>query len=229
MNLLYEDRRLSQPPCKMPRVELDNVRTGFLTKADVGAVTEHLHERVRPIVWFAYYTGWRRGEIVGLRWSQVDFDAGQIRLEPGSTKNRQGRMLPFRALPRLAALLEEQREYTRKVERDKGTVIPFVWHREGRQLKTFRLAWQNATKKAGIGGAWFHDLRRSAVRNLERAGVSRSVATSITGHKTESVFKRYTIVDSVALEEGVAKLARLHEHGRNEERTVVPITEAQKA
>jgi hypothetical protein len=60
--------------------------------------------------------------------------------------------------------------------------------------------------------------------NLERAGVSRSVAKSFTGHKTDSVYERYAIVDTAAQEDGAEKLARLFQ--AEEERTVVPIRKA---
>jgi hypothetical protein len=71
-----------------------------------------------------------------------------------------------------------------------------------------------------------HDFRRTAVRNLERAGVSRSVAMKLTGHKTESVYRRYAIVSEADLFEGVAKLARLHAQREPQPRVVVmPITE----
>ena len=76
-----------------------------------------------------------------------------------------------------------------------------------------RDAWNSACVKAGNPGAWFHDLRRSAVRNMERAGVSRSVAMKVTGHKTESIYKRYAIADVVSLEEGLKKLAGLDSAG----------------
>ena len=59
-------------------------------------------------------------------------------------------------------------------------------------------------------GRLLHDLRRSAVRNLVRAGASEQVSMSITGHKTRSVFDRYHIVSSTDQIEAVRKLAALH-------------------
>ncbi len=68
-------------------------------------------------------------------------------------------------------------------------------------------SWRTARKKAGLPGRLLHDLRRSAVRNLERAGISRSVAMKLTGHKTEAVYRRYAIVSEADLREAGAKLA----------------------
>ena len=64
-----------------------------------------------------------------------------------------------------------------------------------------------ACKEAGVPGLLLHDFRRTAVRNLERAGVARSVAMKITGHKTESVYRRYAIVSDADLQEAARKLA----------------------
>ena len=228
LNLLHSDGLLSRVP-NMPSIKVNNVRKGFLTEGDVRAVLRHLPENVKPVVEFAYLTGWRKSEVLGLKWSEVDFEAGTLRLEPGTTKNDEGRTFPFRALPRLEALLEDLRDRTRAVERKKGEIVPHVFHRDGKPVKSFRMAWANACKLAGCPDAWFHDLRRSAVRNLEKAGVARSVATKLTGHKTEAIYRRYAIADEVALAEGVEKLAKLHDGGRQEGRTVVPIQEAKEA
>jgi integrase len=75
----------------------------------------------------------------------------------------------------------------------------------------YRKSWKNACKDAGIPGRIPHDFRRTAVRNLERAGVSRSVAMKLTGHKTEAVYRRHAIVSEADLSDGVAKLAALHQ------------------
>jgi len=86
-----------------------------------------------------------------------------------------------------------------------------VFHRNGRPIKDYRGSWKKSCEKAQVPGRIPHDFRRTAVRNLERAGVPRSVAMQLTGHKTESVYRRYAIVSESDLAEGVAKLAALYQ------------------
>jgi integrase len=169
---------------------------------------------LKPIAEFGYLTGWRIGEILPLRWSQVDFKAGVIRLEVGSTKNNEGRVLPFHAIPALKSLMERQLEYTRKVEREKRGIVPFVFHRNGKEVRRIAWAWEKACEQAGCPERLFHDLRRTAVRNLERAGVPRSIAMKITGHKTEAVYRRYAIVNEADVAEGLGRLARFLDGGK---------------
>ena len=134
---------------------------------------------------------------------------GTVHLEAKRSKNAEGRTFPFASLPPLVQLLEDQRQRTRAVERELGRIVPHVFHRDGEPIRSMRRAWDSACGRAGIPGAWFH-LRRTAVMHLERAGVPRSVAMKLTGHKTEAVYRRYAIADAASLAEGVEKLARLH-------------------
>lgn len=69
----------------------------------------------------------------------------------------------------------------------------------GRPIRDFRRAWRTACKRAGVAGLLKHDLRRSAVRNMEQAGVPRSVAMKLTGHRTEAVYRRYAMVSPADL------------------------------
>ncbi|MBI2215901.1 MAG: site-specific integrase [Candidatus Rokubacteria bacterium] len=184
----------------------DNVRTGFLESDQLAAVCRHLLADEADAVRFMYITGWRsRSEVFPLAWAQVDWPGGFVRLEPGTTKNREGRAFPF--VPELRALLELRLEITRRCERAQGRIIPSVFHRGGRPIRSMTKSWRSACRKAGIPGRLLHDFRRTAVRNLERAGVSRSVAMRMTGHKTESVYRRYAIVTETDLREAGAKLA----------------------
>jgi integrase len=181
----------------IPMLREDNARQGFFERPQFEAVRRQLREYLRPLVTFAYITGWRLGEVLHLTWAQVDFHVGTVRLEPGTTKNRLGRTFPF--TPELRALFESQRASTEKTGKQQGRIIPWVFHRQGKPIKDFRGAWQTACEAAGVPGRLFHDLRRTAVRNLERAGVPRSVAMLMTGHKTESVYRRYAIVSEADL------------------------------
>ena len=204
-------RLLSRP--YFPRLALDNARQGFVSDADFSRLLTHLPADLRGPIHFAFLTGWRlRSEVLPLTWDRVDFEAGEVRLH--TSKNGQPRVFPFRVLPDLEALLRRQREATRAVERAEGRIIQPVFHRSGATIRDLRGAWDAACKSVGLVGLVPHDLRRSAVRRLERAGVSRSVAMQLTGHKTEAVYRRYAIVAKADLEEGVATLASLGTEGR---------------
>ena len=206
-----------------PRLRVHNARQGFFEESEFRAVLNHLPDDIKPMAEYLYLTGWRVGEVRPLPWRQIDFQAKVVRLEPGSTKNNEGRTFPFADYAPLAELLERQREHTNRVEKAIEQIITHVFHRQGKPIRDFRGAWTKACAKAGLKGKLVHDLRRTAVRNLERAGVPRSVAMKLTGHKTESVYRRYAIVSEADLSSGVGKLARLHQATPEEKPKVIPI------
>jgi len=189
-----------------PTIEVRNTRTGFFEEAELRRVLAYLPAYIVPVVLFAYFTGWRKGEVLGLRWQQIDFAAGTVRLEPGTTKNDEGRMFPFGEFPELRDLLVQQRATTDAEQRASGRIVPHVFHRRGERIKGFRRAWMTACERAGVV-RYFHDMRRTAVRNLERQGVPRSWAMRLTGHRTESVYRRYAIVSERDAREAVRRLA----------------------
>ena len=109
------------PP--FPTLSVHNTRTGFFEREDFEAVHAHLPAELRPVVTFAYLTGWRtRSEILTLQWRQVDFGAGIVRLEPGTTKNDEARVLPFAVLPDLADLLRQQWNATMELQVETGCI-----------------------------------------------------------------------------------------------------------
>jgi integrase len=80
-----------------------------------------------------------------------------------------------------------------------------VFHRHGKQIKDMRGAWKNAGKEAAVENLLFHDLRRTAVRDMTCQGIHDSVAMKITGHKTRAVFERYNIVSREDLKQAAMK------------------------
>lgn len=205
-HLMRELGRITETPI-FPRVRPSDPRQGFFELAEMEALSAHLQPDVRPLVWFLYYTGWRRGEAFGLKWDRVDFEAGIVRLD--TSKTRHGRVFPFAVLPPLAELMREQRIRCDLLERLLRQVVPWVFVRiDGRPIRDIRTTWAHACRAAGVPGRIVHDLRRTAVRNLERAGVPRSVAMQLTGHRTARVYDAYAIVSERDLAEGVERLAR---------------------
>jgi integrase len=189
-------------------------RAGFFEPDQLASVLAHLPAEIAPVIRFAAITGWRiASEVLPLEWRQVDFQAGEVRLDAGTTKNGDGRVFPMTA--DLRTLLETQHATHARLKKA-GTIEPWVFWRmvaEGRggpkkplPITAFTKAWRNACAAAGCPGKIPHDLRRTAVRNLVRAGVPQTVAMKLTGHKTDSVFRRYDIVSPNDLRVAVERL-----------------------
>jgi integrase len=190
----------------IPMLEEHNTRHGFFEAAQFRSLRDHLPADLRPVVTFAYLTGWRvRSEVLPLQWAQVDRQARTVRLEPGTTKNQEARVVVYGETGELHDVIEDQWAVHRTLAKQ-GTLCPFVFHRDGEPILNFRRAWAAACNAAGCPGRIPHDFRRTAVRNLVRAGVPERVAMQITGHKTRSVFERYNIVSEGDLEDAARKL-----------------------
>ena len=194
---------------KIPKLVEPPPRKGFFEHADFVVLRTELPEHLRPVLTFGYYTGCRKGEILNLVWPQVDLLERIVRLEPGETKNEEARTIPL--MDDLYEMLVLQKQ-----KRDQHWPrCRWVFFRYGKKIKDFRGAWDEACKRADL---WdyetgrttrvFHDLRRTGVRNLVRAGVPERVAMMISGHKTRSVFDRYNIVSERDLHDAAAKLGQ---------------------
>jgi integrase len=193
-NLARKRHKLQLVPW-FPMFRESNTRTGFLEDSQYDKLAASCAKRglgCRAIFEVAYQFGWRSGEIKTMRVRQADIAARTLRLEPHTTKNDEGReaVMP----PRLAALVEQCAIGKRADD------LLF-------DSTNFRKLWEAACKEAGVPDLLFHDLRRTAVRNLERRGIARSVAMMITGHKTEAVYRRYAIVAASDLQEAARKMA----------------------
>jgi integrase len=173
----------------------NNVRKGFFEHGDFLALREALPDYMKGLVTFAYKTGWRVSEIEGLTWAQVDLANGIVRLEAGATKNDEGRTVY------LDKELQKVVKSQSKARKERTKIIPHVFTNEwgSGPVKDFRGAWAKACETAEIGKRLFHDFRRTAVRNMVRAGIPERVAMMVSGHKTRSIFERYNIVSDTDL------------------------------
>lgn len=203
-SLGMEAGRVTHKP-KIKSLKENNARKGFFERDQFEAVRAKIPEPLRPVVAFLYTTGWRvDSEVLPLQWRQVDFEGGTVRLDPGTTKNDEARVFPMTS--DLRALLEVQRVHTDAVQKKLGAIVPDVFHRAGVPIRTFRRSWATACKAAGCPDRLRHDFRRTAVRNLVRAGIPERVAMQMTGHKTRAVFERYNIVSEGDLNDAARKL-----------------------
>jgi integrase len=177
---------------KAPKIRMldeDNVRYGFLEHNQYEALRQALPAYLVPLFVTGYHVGCRLGELLKLGWEQVDFAASQIWLERAQTKGKVPRVLPIYGDMRTVLVSAFQERNERFPE------CQWIFHRDGNRIVDFRKAWARACVLAGVRGLRFHDLRRSAVRNMDRAGIPRATIRRIIGHETEAMFNRYRIVD----------------------------------
>lgn len=178
----------------IPMLVEDNVRTGFLEHDQYLRFREKLPEELRALLVVAYHLGTRSGELKRIQWTQVDLEAREIRLDPGTTKNRDGRTAP---------IYGEMYEWLKiaKETRDQNfPACPWVFHRRGKPIKNFRKAWDKARQAAGVEDLNPHDLRRTAARQMRRAGVPDKIIMQVVGWKTRAMLDRYDIVSQADLD-----------------------------
>jgi integrase len=222
----------------IPMLKENNVRKGFFEHDQYLALKMSLPDYLRPVVCFGYHSGWRKEEILELTWDRVDLREGLVRLDPGETKNEEGRTfyLNEELTTELKALFSQRR-----------LDCPYVFQRGGNRIKDFRGAWDKACieswlfevvrddqgKETKTPTRIFHDLRRSAIRDMVRSGVSERVAMKVSGHKTRSVFDRYNIVSDQDLKDAALKKQVYHEkqdvvvQGDRKRGEVIPFKQAQ--
>jgi integrase len=209
--LAVQARKLSSKPY-IPTLEENNARQGFLDHAGFLSLREALPDYLRDPITFLYLSGWRVSEMRCLEWRDVDLAGKIVRLRPEISKNKDGRLLPLNA--ELEAVFERGRE-RRRLD------CPFVFHSDNRKIGDFKKAWKTACRKQGLGGTLIHDLRRTAVRNMVRAGVPERVAMALSGHKTRNIFDRYNIVSEADLLEASQ---RVESHLRDQPKTAVVVS-----
>jgi integrase len=202
---------LRQTPKKVDSVpympmadESHNVRTGFVEVPGYKEILQQLPVTLKPLFVCGDHVSTRKGELKNIVWSQADFEESVIVLEPADTKTGTGRYLPIHG---------DMGEWLTKQKAVRDAEFPecpwvFFWHtvdcmlghggvrtKPGSRVQKFDASWKAAVKRAGNEGLLFHDLRRSAQRNMRKAGIDQSIRMKISGHKTDSMERRYNIVD----------------------------------
>lgn len=188
-------------------------RQGFVGDVDFLALEAALPEELRLAIAFKYTYGWRKEAVFSLPWDKLNLREGSVELDARYSKNGE---------PVLVYLTESLRERFERQWKDTVAlvrkripgatpaqvreVVPFVFHRRGKRILDFRRSWKKACAAIGRPELMPHDLRRSAARNMDRKGISRSVAMVLAGWKTDAIYRRYRIVDEQDLREAAAKL-----------------------
>lgn len=218
LSIAHEDGKMQIRP-KIRLLKAGPARKGFLPRDQFENLLSHIPKKTKPLITFLYYCGVRLGEARQIEWSQVNLREGLIRLEGEQTKNADPRTVPLPDV--LVRTLEA-------VEDKTGPVF------DGTNL---RKVWQKACVAVGLGmleevegkpdkrytGLIVHDLRRSAIRNLMKAGVNEKVAMTISGHKTRDVFDRYHIVDTEDVVNAMRRVEGVASFGERSVKTRRPV------
>ena len=214
----HTPRKVAQIP-HIPMLEENNIRSGYFDHEDFLALRGALPDYAKVPVTLTYYSGMRMGEVFSLKWSQVNMTEGKLFLKAQDTKTETPRVLYLTG--DLYRVLEA---WKRRCE-EKWQSCPWICHRGGIQLHNLKHSWRQACVRVGLGkmvedkakgrevwqGKIPHDFRRTAIRNMVRAGILESVAMAISGHTTRSVFDRYNITNEADLKAAATRLTEYFE------------------
>lgn len=213
-NLAYRHTppRVTRVPY-IPLLDVDNARQGFVSVEAFRAILAALpDEDLRDFISWSFWTGMRPSETSRLSWDGFDRETWTLTLAARDTKTGHGRVI---------ALEGPLREILQRRIQARRLGCPLIFHRTrkgrgGQPVKDYRRAWASACQAAGLkagrsaaGGVTPYDLRRSAVRNLVRAGVHETVVMAISGHRTRSTFDRYNIVSVDDVRTAITRVATL--------------------
>ena len=182
---------------RFPSLPEQNARQGFFERGEFEAVMSNLEDQdIKDFCEWFFFTGMRPGETKALTWADFSRDTWTIRLQGKDAKTGQPRSI---ALEGPLRAIIERRIQVRRLD------CPFIFHRKGARLGEFRKTWKSACEAAGLPNKLVYDFRRTAVRNMTKAGVPRNIAMKISGHRTEAVFERYNIGTDDDIREAMAR------------------------
>jgi len=208
-----DDLRLSSMP-KIRKLHEADTGQGFFSKAEFFAVLSHIgdHDRADYLDWF-FWTGMRPEEIASLTWRPFDRETWMLRLPGKDAKTGKARAL---------ALVGRYREIIERKMRARRFGCDLIFHRDGEKAGRFDKRWKRACLEAGVSGKIPYDLRRTAVRNMKRAGNSEGECMAISGHRTRAMFDRYNIIDEDDIAQTAARTA-VYVENLPDDRNVVSI------
>ncbi len=202
---------IKNPPF-VPHLEEDNVRSGFLPVEKyetLAAECARIGLWLRGLFELAYVCGCRKGALLTLRVEQVDLLAGSITMHPGTGTKRKPSKL-FMTVKVRELLIEccagkapTDLVFTRELQANKHKT-----RTEGGRIADLRDSWKKACIAAGVEGLRLHDLRRTALTNMDADGISQETAMRISGHQTTSSYRRYLIGQDGPLREAALKMER---------------------
>lgn len=201
----FENRKITQAP-KIVLPKVKNARKGFVSFEEYHKVRAALPPHYAPVYGVGFWTGMRIGEILSIRREQFDAEAGTLRLDAADSKSGEGRVIPLspEALQDViqaaheSACLNSPWLFTEQLKGAKKQRISY---------STFSQHFRMACARAQVPNRLFHDLRRTAVRNMIRAGVTEKVAMQISGHLTRDMLDRYNICNEDDMRQAAAMLS----------------------
>ncbi len=198
-------------PLALPEVRglpANNKRVRYLTDNEEGQLLDALPAYLRPLVLVAIHTGMRRGEMLALKWDDIDFVSGTISIR--EAKSGEGRRLPMNPVTHatLAALRDQRRERLRARVVDRNVAAGRVFLApHGGALANLNRDWYPSLKRAGLEGLHFHDLRHTHASRLVMSGVDLYRVQILLGHKTPAMTLRYAHLSPAHLRAAVDLLA----------------------
>lgn len=209
---LAQDRGLVVMALKITKLKENDPRKGFFEEDPFFKLYPELPEEIQPVAAFSYITGMRKSEPLSILWDQVNRKTCVVRLE--TSKGNSTREIHYSDNKAIRDIIEKQWRRKNELEKQIETDVRHLFFRlgtghgtkPGDGIKDFRGAWSSALKRAGVEfyeyvengqivkqPRIFHDLRRTAVRNLTEAKEDMDTIMKISGHKTAAVAQRYNI------------------------------------
>jgi integrase len=211
---MQEDPPVIRRAPKFPMMPEDNIRQGFIEHDQYERLLEELPTHLKAIFVSGYHVGCRKNELRNIRWPQIDWDARLIRLTMKQTKNKTARSAP---------IYGDMERWLRFQQQNCPEGCEWVFYsgsqhksHRGRRISEEFQGWQEACERAGVPELIFHDLRRSAVRNMVNARVPLKTIMEIIGHKTMKMLERYNIIDEANFREVGRTMQQYFEQKRRE-------------